>query len=50
MIGNLIYDQAMVGFNYGLAGTAAVVTLLMSLLVVFGINSLGNRLLPGGNR
>lgn len=50
MIGNLIYDQAMVGFNYGLAGTAAVVTLLMSLLVVFGINTLGGRLLPGGTR
>ncbi len=50
MIGNLIYDQAIVGFNYALAGTAAVVTLLVSLTVVLGINSIGARLLPGGNR
>ncbi|MEL3892042.1 ABC transporter permease [Ferrovibrio sp. MS7] len=50
MIGNLIYDQAIVGFNYALSGTAAVVTLLISLTVVFGINSIGARLLPGGNR
>lgn len=47
MIGNLIYDQATVGFNYRLAGVAAVVTLIVSLLVVFGINGLGAKLLRG---
>lgn len=49
MIGNLIYDQATVGFNYRLAGVAAVVTLVVSLCVVFGINGLGSRL-RGGER
>lgn len=47
MIGNLIYDQATVGFNFRLAGVAAVVTLLVSLSVVFSINSLGERLQKG---
>lgn len=47
MIGNLIYDQATVGFNYRVAGVAAVVTLMVSLFVVFGINSLGARLQSG---
>jgi putative spermidine/putrescine transport system permease protein len=50
MIGNLIYDQATVGFNYRLAGVAAVVTLSVSLCVVFGITALGNRVLGGERR
>jgi putative spermidine/putrescine transport system permease protein len=47
MIGNLIYDQAVVGFNYRLSGGAAVVTLAVSLLVVFTISRLGTRAVGG---
>lgn len=45
MIGNVIYDQAIGRFNYGLAGASAVVTLLVSLAVIVGINKASQALL-----
>jgi putative spermidine/putrescine transport system permease protein len=48
MIGNVIYDQAIGRFNYGLAGGAAVVTLVVSLAVIIGVNKIGQSLLGPG--
>jgi len=45
MIGNVIYDQAIGRFNYGLAGAAAVVTLLVSITVIVAVNKISNSLL-----
>jgi putative spermidine/putrescine transport system permease protein len=45
MIGNVIYEEAIGRFNYALAATAAVITLLVSLAVIVGVNTLGPRLL-----
>ena len=44
MIGNVIYDQAVGRFNYSLAAAAAAATLAISLVVIVGINSFGQRL------
>jgi len=44
MIANFIYNKAMRSFEYSFAAAAAVVTLLLSALIVFTLNSLFDRL------
>lgn len=43
MIANFIYNKAMRSFEYGFAAAVAVVTLILSALIVFTLNSLFDR-------
>jgi putative spermidine/putrescine transport system permease protein len=49
MIGNVIYEQAVARFNYPLAATAAVITLIISLGAIIGVNK-ASQALAGGRR
>lgn len=44
MVGNFIYEEALHNFNYPLASAAAVVTLFVSLVVIFSLNALSRKL------
>jgi putative spermidine/putrescine transport system permease protein len=44
MIANLIYNKAMRSFEYTFASAAAVITLILSALIVFSMNKLFDRL------
>jgi putative spermidine/putrescine transport system permease protein len=43
MIGNVIYEEAVGRFNYPMAATAAAITLATSLVVIFSVNALSQR-------
>jgi putative spermidine/putrescine transport system permease protein len=47
MIGNFIYEEALQNFNYPLSSAAAAVTLVFSLVVIFSLNALSNKLFGG---
>lgn len=49
MIGNVIYEQAVARFNYPLAATAAVITLIISLATIVGVNK-ASQAIAGGRR
>lgn len=49
MIGNVIYEQAVARFNYSFAAAAAVITLLISLIAIVGVNK-ASQVLAGGRQ
>lgn len=49
MIGNLIFEEAGL-FNYPFAAAAAVITLGVSLLAIFGVNAVTQRVLGESRR
>ncbi len=49
MIGNVIYEQAVTRFNYSFAAAAAVITLVISLFAIVGLNK-ASQALAGGRQ